>query len=178
MEIWRARFLEKHLRTVLSPSTISRLSQSKSRSYHTLPYYPLSSRRLLSICSSFSSTLSRHTRYFRHVRNPSLRVFSSLSPGREVEWTDERPHQNQPHKNQVEVLGEVSGSEEDDTYHLLEAQQEKQSRFIPVKAYFLCTRFLSLLDQFIYHLWIKLIAERRLVHSPFWNYFIHLIYST
>jgi hypothetical protein len=147
MEIWRARFLEKHLRTLLSPSTLSRLSQSKSRSFHTLPYYRLSSRRLLSISSSFSSTPSGHTRYFGHFGNPSPRVFSSLSPGREVEWTDERPHENQPHEGRAEVLSEVLGSEEDDTYHLLEVQQEKQSRFIPVKAYFLCTRFLSSLNE-------------------------------
>ncbi|KAF3331693.1 Sporulation protein RMD1 [Carex littledalei] len=140
MEIWRVRFLEKHLRTVLSPSTLlSRLCQSNPRSFQTLPCYPLRSGRLLSIFSPFSNTPARHTRYFKHARNPSLRVFSSLSPGREVEWTDEHQHQNQPHKGPVEVLSEVSGSEEDDTYHLLEVQQEKQSRFIPVKAYFLCT---------------------------------------
>lgn len=60
-----------------------------------------------------------------------------------MEWTDEQQHQNQPHNGPVEVRSEVSGSEEDDTYHLLEVQQEKQSRFIPVKAYFLCTRSLS-----------------------------------
>ncbi|KAJ4764159.1 Sporulation protein RMD1 [Rhynchospora pubera] len=139
MEIWRVRVLEKHLRTVISPSSLSLFSPCKPRSVHTLPYYPLLTRRLLSICASFSSTPSLHSRYFRHVRNPSLRVFSSVSPGREVEWTDERQHQEPPQRSQVEVLSEVSGSEEDDTYHLLEVQQEKQSRFIPVKAYFLCT---------------------------------------
>ncbi|CAA7392818.1 unnamed protein product [Spirodela intermedia] len=60
---------------------------------------------------------------------PSLfRTLCSVSSGQEVEWREQQQQQ----------LGSCS---EDDTYteHLLEVQQEKQSRFIPVKAYFIST---------------------------------------
>ncbi|KAK1270274.1 hypothetical protein QJS04_geneDACA016184 [Acorus gramineus] len=65
-----------------------------------------------------------------------VRAFSSssLSSDQEVEWKE---------LTQEQPLGcsasEGEGGEDVYREHLLEVQQEKQSRFIPVKAYFLST---------------------------------------
>ncbi|KAJ3682801.1 hypothetical protein LUZ60_013028 [Juncus effusus] len=131
MEIWRARCFHKHLRTFFVFSHSASLSRfSPPRSFQTLSFPPSSAAPTFARLFPVSYTV-------RPVRNPRWRVFSSVSPGREVEWKDEQNQSKPP----VEEWnnGAVSGSEEDDTYHLLEVQQEKQSRFIPVKAYFLCT---------------------------------------
>uniref|UniRef100_A0A1D1YZR4 Sporulation protein RMD1 n=1 Tax=Anthurium amnicola TaxID=1678845 RepID=A0A1D1YZR4_9ARAE len=62
----------------------------------------------------------------RVVSCTAFRAFCSVSSGQELEWREQQ---------QVGSCSEVDGY----TDHLLEVQQEKQSRFIPVKAYFIST---------------------------------------
>ena len=67
------------------------------------------------------------------IKNRSRMIFRSLcslSSEQEIEWRDQQRQQ-------------INSYSEDDGYteHLLEVQQEKQSRFVPVKAYFISTRF-------------------------------------
>lgn len=132
MEILKPRFLEKHLRTLLSPSALSRFSPSNRRASQTLPPRPL-----LSFRAAFSPASSQS----RHRTNPSPRLFSSLSAGKELDWRDD--HRNPPRTSPAQALNVVSESDEAaDKYHLLEVQQQKEGRFIPVKSYFLSTRFL------------------------------------
>lgn len=89
------------------------------------PTVSASSRR-----NGFYPTLVKYQTRRRVLKDtPSLfRTLCSVSSGQELEWREQQQ------------LGSCS---EDDTYteHLLEIQQEKQSRFIPVKAYFISTRF-------------------------------------
>ncbi|XP_078446790.1 protein RETARDED ROOT GROWTH, mitochondrial-like [Wolffia australiana] len=76
----------------------------------------------------FHSYLSKYQSRRRLPKSISypFRTLCSVSSGQELEWRD------QPFN---------SCSEEDTSYtdHLLEVQQQKQSRFIPVKAYFIST---------------------------------------
>ncbi|XP_072976736.1 protein RETARDED ROOT GROWTH, mitochondrial-like [Typha angustifolia] len=127
MDIWRARSFEKHLRAALSSP--HRKPPLLSRSFQTLtpslpppppPRFPISSllfRRHHLLPRFFSGSL----------RSRTLRTFSSLSP--EIGWKEEQQQQL------------PASCSEDEGYqeHLLEVQQEKQSRVITVKAYFLCT---------------------------------------
>ncbi|KAM0953716.1 hypothetical protein DsansV1_C01g0002901 [Dioscorea sansibarensis] len=123
MEIWRARALRAILFYPLSPYNKTSLC-----SFQTLARPPPpSSFPLLRRCL-FVSPPPRH-QLFLFPRVPlAARTLSSLSSGPELEWREDQQHTP------------VSCSE-DEGYqdHLLEVQQEKQSRFIPVKAYFLCT---------------------------------------
>ncbi|KAG0450692.1 hypothetical protein HPP92_026790 [Vanilla planifolia] len=84
---------------------------------------------------AFSLLLS--TQHFRPLHYRSLffsfaidpaQYFSSLSPSQELDSKDSQ----QSHQH-------LSSEGESCDEHLLEVQQAKQGRFIPVKAYFLCT---------------------------------------
>lgn len=113
------------------------------RSFKTLASSPRASSSLFSnslvfaphFLGRFRSARTLHVSLFHHRRlQPSLRVFSSVSPGQEVEWKEPQQPLEQP---QVTVANSCSDGDSYD--HLLEVQLEKQSRFIPVRAYFLCT---------------------------------------
>ncbi|KAI0519912.1 hypothetical protein KFK09_007373 [Dendrobium nobile] len=142
METWWPRSLERHLKAILSSSRSSRFSfpsLTKARSFRTLSpllttfdslQHPLDQASLLRPPSLHRPIIFRLLDFRPYAIDPANN-FSSLSPGQELDWKDhhlQHQHQNQP----------VS---EDETYddHLVEVQQAKQGRFIPVKAYFLCT---------------------------------------
>ncbi|XP_020108469.1 uncharacterized protein LOC109724159 isoform X2 [Ananas comosus] len=148
MEIWRARSFEKHLKAVLSSSSSSSSSSPRfspslhktllRRSFQTLasspsppppPPLPHLSSSSSSSASSLSSLLFRRPlpRFSPPPRNLPLKPFSSVFSNQEIEWREEHH------------LSESCSGDESYQDHLIEVQQEKQSRFIPVKAYFLCT---------------------------------------
>ncbi|KAJ6841627.1 uncharacterized protein M6B38_305510 [Iris pallida] len=127
MEIARARSIEHHLKLLLSTSSSHFPAKpTPYRSFQTLapPPPPPSSfhGRVAYIFSSFLAPPRRG----RRRRSPELRCsFSSVSP---------------PGMQQQAAAFSCSDNEEEVYHdHLLEVQQEKQSRFVPVKAYFLCT---------------------------------------
>ncbi|KAJ0979316.1 hypothetical protein J5N97_014790 [Dioscorea zingiberensis] len=125
MEIWRARALRA---IVYSSFALSK--KTPQRPFQTLvrcPSVASSSSSHLRRCLFVSQPLRRRLFIFRQA--PAVvRTLSSLSSKQELEWKEEQ----QP------VSG-LCSEDEGDQDHLLEIQQEKQSRFIPVKAYFLCT---------------------------------------
>ncbi|KAK8921646.1 hypothetical protein KSP39_PZI020787 [Platanthera zijinensis] len=133
MEIRRPRSLERHLRAILSSSLSSPLSLAKPRSFKLL--YPLSpfshnpNRRFFPASlirpPSGGHPLILHLLFRPYTAYPA-NTSSSLSLGQGSDSKDRQQHH--------------SASEEENYHnHLLEVQQEKQGRFIPVKAYFLCT---------------------------------------
>ncbi|XP_074561332.1 protein RETARDED ROOT GROWTH, mitochondrial-like [Curcuma longa] len=141
MAIWPLRALGRRLRTLLSYSS----SSPPPPSYFPSPYKALHrgpSQILipfslpgggLSAAASFALVRSpRHplvVLYFLRsaVNNPFPRHYSSCPSDRGVESReDQQPLALSPlHEEQGDLLSQ--------------AQQEKRSRFIPVKAYFLCT---------------------------------------
>lgn len=142
METWWPRSLERHFKAILSSSRSSPFSfraLTKSRSLHTLhplltpfdslrhPFFP---SPLLRPISRRRPLILRLLLFRPYAIDPE-NISSSVSPGQDLDWKD---HHQRYHQQSVS---------EDEAYddHLLHVQQAKQGRFIPVKAYFLCTRF-------------------------------------
>ncbi|KAH7677838.1 hypothetical protein IHE45_07G109100 [Dioscorea alata] len=123
MEIWRARALRAIVFSPFSP-----FNKTSLCSFQTLAHPPPpSSFPLLRRCFFVPPPPRHHLFLFPRVPL-AVRTLASLSSGPELEWREDQQHTP------------VSCSEDEGCQdHLLEVQQEKQSRFIPVKAYFLCT---------------------------------------
>ncbi|ERM95756.1 hypothetical protein AMTR_s00023p00247850 [Amborella trichopoda] len=123
--MWRARCIYYQSRVMLSSSAKLRFSGPRLPSPA-----PLCKPKISYLTRSFIYSATPHCRLnvlLLSLKN-GARDFRSLSSvsssSHELEWKDPN-----------------SSSDGLDVYHehLLEVQQEKQSRFIPVKAYFLCT---------------------------------------
>ncbi|KAG0496102.1 hypothetical protein HPP92_000793 [Vanilla planifolia] len=138
--MWRPCSLEKHLKAMLSSSRSSPIflpAPIKARFFQSScrPSFSSVSRSRRIPVVAFSLLLS--TQHFRPLHYRSLffsfaidpaQYFSSLSPSQELDSKDSQ----QSHQH-------LSSEGESCDEHLLEVQQAKQGRFIPVKAYFLCT---------------------------------------
>ncbi|WOL00673.1 hypothetical protein Cni_G09386 [Canna indica] len=120
-----------HFKAMLSPSYPSprpyKSLHVRAAPSRTLPPLPLS-------CSRLSTLLPRrtHIRRSEFIRQPAgdrfPRPLSSLSSS--------DPQLERREEQQLAASFSEEGGYQD---HLLQVQQEEQSRFIPVKAYFLCT---------------------------------------
>lgn len=122
MEPSAFRALARHLRATLSSSPLPPLiSPLRRRPFKTLLPLALPGCRLSSAASLLRSAAG----------DRFARLFSSISSDQDLEL---REGKESPSSRSAE-----------DEYKdpLLQAQQEKQSRFVPVKAYFLCTRCLD-----------------------------------
>lgn len=133
MEFSRSRLLHKPLKIILSsPSPLKNPNYpGLSNSFKTLGFISrslYSSSRILFIFSSFLRPVPNN----RHV---TIRRFSSSN--QELDYNANSIVSD----NQQIQSDNISCSEEEDSYqeHLIEVQQQKLSRFIPVKAFFLCT---------------------------------------
>ncbi|XP_010906180.2 LOW QUALITY PROTEIN: protein RETARDED ROOT GROWTH, mitochondrial [Elaeis guineensis] len=154
--------LDKHLHSMLSSSNSYSYFCSYSYSYShplakTLPRRsfqtlvsapPLSSSAAARPISFLSALLFRWPPPHRPFlllasAHPSPKAFSSASSGQELEWREDHHQLPQEHSRRRSPSAASCSDDDDDDGgyqdHLLEVQQEKQSRFIPVKAYFLCT---------------------------------------
>ncbi|XP_020574448.1 LOW QUALITY PROTEIN: uncharacterized protein LOC110020631 [Phalaenopsis equestris] len=140
MEAWWPRSLERHLKAILSSSRsfpFSFAALTKTRSLHTLspvltplynlqrPFFPLSPLRP----TYRRRPLILRLFLFRPYAFDHVSAFSSVSLGQEFDWKNHHHRQQQQSASEDEIYDD----------HLLESQQAKQGRFIPVKAYFLCT---------------------------------------
>ncbi|EHA8592407.1 hypothetical protein COCNU_contig69490076G000010 [Cocos nucifera] len=120
------------------PKTLPRCSFQTLAS--TPPLFSLSAAgRRLSVLSSliYRSQPHRRPRLLLASFYPAPRAFSSASSGQELEWRVDQ-HLHQP-PQEYHSLSPAPPSCSVDQDRLLGFQQEKRSRFIPVKAYFLCT---------------------------------------
>ncbi|OAY68113.1 Sporulation protein RMD1 [Ananas comosus] len=130
MEPSRKKLLNSLLSFSFSPSTrFSRNVPFLRRPFQTLPPTPspLSSHGDRRFLCSISSLL-----LLPHHPSTSLRYFSSVSPLPEIESREEEGEKKKPPSPSLS---------DDESYRdrLLEIHHEKQSRFVPVKAYFLST---------------------------------------
>lgn len=148
---------EKHLKSMLSSSS-SNFFHPHPKTVTSLSFQTLASAPRIFSSSAASCRLSvlsslvcrsqphRRPRLLFSSLHPAPRAFSSASSGQELEWReDHHLHHHQPpqeHHSVSPAALPCSDDEDDGGYqdHLLELQQEKRTRFIPVKAYFLCTR--------------------------------------